>query len=432
MRKSVLVFCLLVLFCFACVSVEAAQLLRVGIVTGQRSVVLSSDVEYDLVDVGSDKIIQTLVAGQKYLFNADGSSLKLDNKELSEKKVKIVSKQEDSLIDVNKNLYRGDIQINLQASGNSLNVVNILPVDDYLYGSLSNYLEPLWPSEAAKAQAIVFRTIALYMMNNPTALEYDVLASSWIFYDGAKNEREDILAAVDATSGLFVVDVTSGKPIKALFHASSGGNTEEVSGVSYLSTVVDYDNDSPNYEWERMFVAKEIDVALKYAGYNSVGKLQGFEFSPFDMSKSYTDRGKSGRLKEIKVLGDHGFAIISGDTFSKIFDLPSSAFDMSVGNLLPQFVELPITDRFGNVIGVKKMPVNLQGTSEHVVFPLDRSFTIRVAWSENEKIVIRGHGDGSGIGFSQWGARGLVLDKGITFSDVIAYYYPGTVIKKSN
>lgn len=428
MPRCLIVFCLFVLFSLNTANAQTAQQIRVGVVDGQRSVVVYSDKEYDLLDATSGQTIQTLAANTKYLFVADGNLLKMDNKPLAVSKVTINAKQEESLININRNLYRGKMQINLQANGNSLNVVNILPVEEYIYGALSTYLEPLWPENAAKAQATVFRTIALYMINNPINKEFDIPAAYWIFYGGAKDERDEINSIVDSTKGQVIV--SNGKPIKALFHSSSGGRTEEIAGISYLISTEDYDQDSPNYKWERLLTAKDIDVAIKYAGYSNIGRLQGFEFSPLDMNRTFPDRGKSGRLKEIKVLGDQGFAIISGDDFIKILDLPSSAFDMAVANLLPQVIELPITDRFGNVIGVKKVEVNLSGTGDNVFFPLDRSYTLRVAWAENEKIVLKGHGEGSGIGFSQWGARGLALDKGTNVEGILKHYYPNTTISK--
>lgn len=428
MPRCLIVFCLFVLFSLNTANAQAAQQIRVGVVDGQRSVVVYSDKEYDLLDATSGQTIQTLAANTKYLFVADGNLLKMDNKPLAVSKVTINAKQEESLININRNLYRGKMQINLQANGNSLNVVNILPVEEYIYGALSTYLEPLWPENAAKAQATVFRTIALYMINNPINKEFDIPAAYWIFYGGAKDERDEINSIVDSTKGQVIV--SNGKPIKALFHSSSGGRTEEIAGISYLISTEDYDQDSPNYKWERLLTAKDIDVAIKYAGYSNIGRLQGFEFSPLDMNRTFPDRGKSGRLKEIKVLGDQGFAIISGDDFIKILDLPSSAFDMAVANLLPQVIELPITDRFGNVIGVKKVEVNLSGTGDNVFFPIDRSYTLRVAWAENEKIVLKGHGEGSGIGFSQWGARGLALDKGTSVEGILKHYYPNTTISK--
>lgn len=426
MPRYLIVFCLVVLFSLGAMSAEAAEQIRVGVVNGQRSVVVQSDKDYELLDVNSGQVIQTLVANTRYLFVAEGNSLKLDSKTLPSKRVLVVGKEENSSVNINRNVYRGKVQINLQANGSSLNAINVLPVEEYLYGTLANYLEPLWPDNAAKAQAIVFRTIAQYMINNPVSTEYDVPAVYWLFYDGKKNERDDVIAVVNATKGQVIV--SGGRAIRALFHSSSGGRTEEVTGVNYLQSTEDYDQDSPNYKWEKLFVAKDVDVALKYAGYDSIGRLQGFEFSPLDLNRNFPDRGKSGRLKEVKVLGDRGFAVIPGEKFIKILNLPSSAFDLAVANLLPQFIELPITDRFGNVIGVKKVEVNLSGTGDNVPFPADRSFTLRVAWAENEKIVIKGRGEGSGIGFSQWGARGMALDKGANVEAILQHYYPNTAI----
>jgi len=47
------------------------------------------------------------------------------------------------------------------ASSNSFTVVNELPIEDYLKGVLKIEVNPNWPMEALRAQAITARTYAL-------------------------------------------------------------------------------------------------------------------------------------------------------------------------------------------------------------------------------------------------------------------------------
>lgn len=45
--------------------------------------------------------------------------------------------------------------------------------------------------------------------------------------------------------------------------------------------------------------------------------------------------------------------------------------------------------------------------------------------------LISGRGWGHGAGMSQWGARGFAQEEGLTYDKILAYYYPGTELKRA-
>ncbi len=418
-------------FLFSPLAADASPLIRVGIVNGQRAAEIVAVGEQKVSSVASGAVLATFTPGSRHFIVAEGGKLKIDGQFVDSPRLRVENSAEVKDGNINNRSYRGVFQINILPGGNSLNVVNILPVEEYVYSTAGEELPPLWPVEAAKAQAVAARTLAMYAIRHSVANDFDVPAIYWQNYLGMASERDYAQKAVDDTAGEIVL--WQGEPAKTLFFLSSGGHTE-AGGQPYLVSVPDHDQDFPGYEWELVLTAGDVDSMLKYAGYTSIGKLQGFEFSPLDRAKpgQFPDRGASGRLKEVKILGDRGYAVIEGKKFAKILELPSSAFDLVVANLLPQMIEVPITDQFGNVIGVKQIPVDIKSIPKPAM-PTERPGVQRVSWAENEKIIIKGHGAGDGIGLSQWGARALALaaaDADGYYKNILGYYFPGTVVRE--
>jgi len=81
-------------------------------------------------------------------------------------------------------------------------VINILNVEEYLYGVVPKEMPPQWHPEALKAQDIAARTYALYQKEKNTNRDYDVITSTTSqVYGGAVVETEKSNQAVDETKG---------------------------------------------------------------------------------------------------------------------------------------------------------------------------------------------------------------------------------------
>ncbi len=89
-------------------------------------------------------------------------TLLLNSVEVSEKEFTI-HPAPGKLLRINGTPYRGYVRIG-KGSRSGLDVVNILPLEDYLYGTVPKEMSPEWLPEALKAQAIAARTYALYQM----------------------------------------------------------------------------------------------------------------------------------------------------------------------------------------------------------------------------------------------------------------------------
>lgn len=130
----------------------------------------------------------------------------------------------------NKN-YRGEIHLVLNPRGR-INVVNALPLEDYLRGVVPMELSPgAYPEiEALKAQAVAARSYALAHLGQHRDEGFDLVDDTRAqVYGGLSAERELTNRAIDATRGMAaVVPNEDGKlvPIEALYTANCGGRTE--------------------------------------------------------------------------------------------------------------------------------------------------------------------------------------------------------------
>jgi len=145
--------------------------------------------------------------------------------------------------------YRGEMHIILNARGR-LNVVNALPLEEYLRGVVPMEVSPVSHPEleVMKALAIAARSYALVHLGQHRSEGYDIVDDARAqAYGGITAERELSNRAVEETRGIAAVfRDPDGRliPIEAMFTADCGGrteNNEDVFGgkpLPYLRSVV--------------------------------------------------------------------------------------------------------------------------------------------------------------------------------------------------
>jgi peptidoglycan hydrolase-like amidase len=127
--------------------------------------------------------------------------------------------------------YRGSLRVQTNPRG-TLNVVNRLDLDEYLYGVVPAEMGPKRYDEveALKAQAVAARTYALAHRGQFEAEGYDLCATPKCqAYAGLSAEDPLSNGAVDATRGLVLA--SGGAFADALFISTCGGRTENVENV---------------------------------------------------------------------------------------------------------------------------------------------------------------------------------------------------------
>ncbi len=273
----------------------------------------------------------------------------------------------DGFVYIGDRWYRGRTLVVPTDKG--LDVVNWVDLEEYLYSVIGGEMDSGWPQEALKAQAIAARTYALYkrneQRNNPT---YDLGATPdrWQIYKGVMSESPTIYAAVDATAGKVLTH--NNEIILSVFHACSGGHTENVEDVwgnplAYLRAVQDYDQNISACNWERTFTSDEISSRI--SGVGNVKEMVAEAHSPFRS------------VKALRIVGDKGTRVLKGEQVRTALRLRSTRFNITQG--------------------------------------------------ANGSFVLQGLGFGHGLGMSQWGAYNLAR-QGANHLQILGHYYQGVAL----
>ncbi len=279
-------------------------------------------------------------------------------------------------IEINNKPYRGTLRISLQDG--RLLLVNILPLEDYLYGVVSKEVPASWPTAVLQAQAVAARTYALYMAAKRETEPYDLYATvAAQVYGGKDSEQESSRAAVHTTKGQVIS--YHNRLAYPLYHANSGGMTASAAEIwgwpaPYLISQRDeFSIDRKGFQWEYSLSKNDLQENFKQFGIAlSVPKT----LVPLE-------RDMSGRIKSLRIEADGQTLILSGNTFRLI-------------------------------AGPGKCK-----SSRFSVNPAGQTFTVA------------GSGFGHGAGMSQWGACEMAR-KGYGYEQILQFYYPGTNIVRVN
>ena len=264
--------------------------------------------------------------------------------------------------------------------------VEKMPIDEYVYHCLCAEVPASYHEEALKAQAVAIRTYAVGKMAEhggsgcskvqgaavctdsahcQAYVDEGILGEKWGSGYDANSRR--MRKAVEDTSNLLAL--YDNKPILAMFHANSGGTTENVEAIysnalPYLRSVEGHD---PQSEITSRFTARDAAklINVEYPAANVRADRLAEEL----IVKS---RLASGRVETV-LCGD---IELSGTQLRKLFSLSSS-------NLMIRYP---------------------QG---------DLEFTV--------------YGRGHGVGLSQEGAQEMAKD-GRSYEEILMHYYQGISI----
>jgi stage II sporulation protein D len=283
-------------------------------------------------------------------------------------------------IRVNGQPFRGSIEVRRTRAGR-LTAINEIDLERYLYGVIKGEINPRWPQEALKAQAVAARTLALQNLaesRGKFASEgYTLRATTDSqVYLGVAGEDPEAIAAVEATRGVMMT--YRGQPIFAAYHSNSGGHTEDSENVwgthhPYLRGVPDpFALDAPGGQWAARLSVATIEAGLRHGGLAMAG-IRGIEpgrITPW------------GRAVTVRLTDEAG----------RTLEIGANQFRLMVG----------------------------PGVIRSTMFVVTR---------DGAEIAFAGRGSGHGVGLDQWGARALAL-RGQTFEQILSYYYTGIVIER--
>jgi stage II sporulation protein D len=242
--------------------------------------------------------------------------------------------------------YRGTIHVDV--TGGRLRAINVVGLEQYLYGVVPAEVPDDWPAEVLKAQAVAARSYALATRRTNGAFDLYADVRDQV-YRGIDEEVESTNAAVDATAGRVLM--YRGRVATTYFHSTSGGRTASSadiwgSSVPYLVGVEDpYDSISPHHTWGPTVV--------------STSSLQKVLKAPGRLTDVRTSVNGSARVSSVTGVGSLGQASVRGADVRRALGLRSTWFRVGVLALPAPATPVP----FG---GVGK----LAGTARSVAKPV--------------------------------------------------------------
>jgi stage II sporulation protein D len=331
------------------------------------------------------------------------------------------------LININGLTYRGDIEV-LRHDSSDMTIINVLPLEQYLYGVVPCEIEASAHPEAIKAQAVAARTYTMNNMGKYSHIGFDLSNTTYCqVYKGYSKEDSRVIQAVDETIGKVVT--YDGKTAQVFYFSSSGGRTEDAknvwgSDIPYLKSVEDkYESgNSWNYTWEATYTAEQIKKAMLSRNYD-LGNILGVEI---------TKVSESGRVTELTIYGTKGQRIFT-----------NSATRSVLSQLNSQWYRIE-TDADVYVVGennedMKKINLsNKKAVSSSGVQDIQIQAGKMTAISAGGKIEtvsvvpttykFLGRGWGHAVGMSQEGAKGMAL-AGYNYEDILRHYFQGTQVQ---
>lgn len=343
-------------------------IIRVLIKNGIRHMIVTSAQNLMVIDLLMQKTI--LTGPGPLVFNGRGKYFTVNGQRLDGGRCRVTT--EAAVMSIDQRRYRGDVVIHATSAG--FDVVNYVPLEQYLYGVVPKEMSHKWKKDALMAQAVAARTYVLYVKNKNRDKPYDVESTTASqVYGGYDAETSASNSAVNATRGQ--VMTYNGNLIIAYFHANSGGYTEDAKNVwsaeiPYLRGIPDrFSERVPGGSWKYFLSAEEVRRRLSRYGIG-VGRIVALQ--PAGISRS-------GRTLQLKVVSDKG-----------TYAFKSNNFRIKIGE------------------------TKLKSTRFHIR-------------SHGHGFMIRGSGYGHGVGMSQWGANRMA-QSGFKYEDILKHYYRGVEI----
>ena len=258
---------------------------------------------------------------------------------------------------------------------NNKNIVEIIPIEDYVIGVVAGEMPVSFNKEALKAQAVASRTYVLYKINKEKLYDVDDGTNSQVYLDtddlkkkwGQAYEKNYnyIKNIVNETKGKVIL--YNNKIIDAMFFSTSNGYTENsedvfTSSLPYLKSVLSKWDEEESPVFKSVY---EIDINTFLS---SLSLPQSDKVIVTEIKKTNT-----GRIMTLKING----TLFNSSDIRKVFGLKSTSFDIV---------------------------------------------------QNNNKITFNVTGNGHGVGMSQYGANAMAK-QGYNYIDILKYYYVNCEIK---
>ena len=332
------------------------------------------------------------------------------------------------------------------AQGNVMTGINYVNIEDYIKGVVPYEAVPSWPIEVLKAQAVTARTFAVRNFNRNGSHGFDLSNSTFCqVYRGMHGATAHTNRSVTETAGRVIVH--NGQPIEAVYHAASGGATENsinvwVTQLPYLMGVDDSRETRPAaITWERTLTPTEFLQHMRGRvsnfGLNDIADIQTV-LTPMGNMYSVTFVASNGQTRSFSrsaarssvATGLHPTFNSQRFTITRNEASPHGIMPLSMDDITiiehTDFEVYPLLDpdifEFHSEIEIMQMAE--EGLIPRHVATYE---AIEALNSGGLTFTVRNYGFGHNVGMSQWGAQALA-NLGYTYAQIIHHYYTNVQI----
>ena len=307
-------------------------------------------------------------------------------------------------------VFEGKLHFHIEPSG--IVMVNELPMETYLKYVLPSEMPKNFGEEALKAQAVCARTYAYVHMNNQSYAKYganiDDTTTFQAYHNTYRTNETDV--AVDATIG--EVATCNGELISCYYFSTSPGVTNNT--TSWGGGTSEYIACAGFEFSEGLDLTKDTDfsrfMSQQVMSYDAVSNYYRWK-AVLDIS-TVRDKEK-GALKSltVKSRNEAGYVTKMEVVYENTTDV------------------LQKENEIRKILGKYLQEVILQNEEVRTDLTMLPSACFEILVNADGQIVLRGGGNGHGIGMSQYGARGMA-EKGYNYKEILDYYYQNVVVKK--
>lgn len=350
------------------------RLIQIGIVPSTDQLDFVPEGRYSVVDLEGKT--HELTPNRTYTFIAKDGGLSLIDWTLPGE-VRLTPDKVWADVKIGERRYHGTLIVRAN-EGDTVTAIEELGIEEYLLGVLPHEMDPDWPLEALKAQAVVARTFAYTQMGKYRKSGFDLTSDTRSqVYGGLGDDPPLVRKAVEETRG--EVLGYKGEILNVFYHSCCGGHTADEGTVWKLSGptpkplrgVKDkYCQASPHYRW-KVFVAYDRLLSALQRKHMIGGKLRRFEIGA---------RSAAGYVRTF-------IARVGDDTLK----VQANELRLAVGAL-----DLRST-RISRIVKEK-------GGVEFV-----------------------GAGSGHGVGLCQWGTK-IQAQRGRRYEQILKFYFPGSTL----
>lgn len=316
----------------------------------------------------------------------------------------------DSVGNPLEEMFEGKLHFQMESEG--LVMVNEVPMETYLKYVLPSEMPVSFGMEALKAQAVCARTYAYVHMNNQSYAKYganmDDTTSFQAYHNTYRTEETD--AAVDATAG--EVATCNGELISCYYFSTSPGVTNNL--TSWGNAESDYiacagfefsenldltkDTDFSRFMTQQVLSYDAVSNYYRWKAVLDISQVKDVEKGALQ-SVVVKKRNEGGYVTELELSYENTVEVLQKETEIR----------KTLGNYLQELI--------------------LQNEEVKTDIASLPSACFEVLTNADGQIVLRGGGNGHGIGMSQYGARGLA-EKGYNYKEIIDYYFENVIVKK--